>query len=356
MADRADDHRADRRRRGDAAGAARAACATPWSARRCGPPRWRASRSHSPMPHRPPRAGSTSPSTRSRGARNQGLGRAAAMGLIVDRMLRGLRPVWSAVKSNEASHGLARRLGFEPVDLLWVLTRNGMIKVELHAHTSDDPGDRIPHDTHALLDHAARFGYGALAVTLHNRWFDPAPFDEYAAARGIVLLSGIEKTIDGKHVLLINVPREAGDLRSFDDVRALKAADASGARCGAAPVLSDPQRAGCSPGRARRRGRRSRSQRDVHERAGLQPPGPRLGRPHARRWSATPTCTGWIRSARPGARWTRRQTPTPSARPSAPGASSCGRVRSAGRARCGRWRGWNSAGSDGLVTIEPVST
>ncbi len=97
-----------------------------------------------------------------------------------------------------------------------------MIKVELHAHTSDDPGDRIPHDTHELLDHAARFGYGALAITLHNRWFDPAPFCDYAAARGIVLLSGIERTIDGKHVLLINMPRAAGDLRSFDEVRALK--------------------------------------------------------------------------------------------------------------------------------------
>lgn len=55
-------------------------------------------------------------------ARNRGLGRAAAMGLIVDRLLRGLRPVWCAAKSNDASHGLARRLGFEPVDLLWVLT------------------------------------------------------------------------------------------------------------------------------------------------------------------------------------------------------------------------------------------
>jgi len=58
------------------------------------------------------------------GARKRGLGRAAAMGLIVDHMLRGLRPVWGAVKSNQASHGLARRLGFEPVDLLWVLTRD----------------------------------------------------------------------------------------------------------------------------------------------------------------------------------------------------------------------------------------
>jgi predicted metal-dependent phosphoesterase TrpH len=97
-----------------------------------------------------------------------------------------------------------------------------MIKVELHAHTSDDPGDRIPHDTRALLERAAEFGYGALAVTLHNRWFDPAPFRHQATALGLVLLSGIEKTIDGKHVLLINVPHEAGDVRSFDDVRTLK--------------------------------------------------------------------------------------------------------------------------------------
>jgi hypothetical protein len=57
-------------------------------------------------------------------ARNRGLGRAAAMGLIVDRMLRGLRPVWGAVKSNQASHNLAKGLGFEPVDLQWVLTRD----------------------------------------------------------------------------------------------------------------------------------------------------------------------------------------------------------------------------------------
>jgi RimJ/RimL family protein N-acetyltransferase len=55
--------------------------------------------------------------------RNRGLGRAAAMGLIVDHVLRGLHPVWGAVKSNEASHRLARSLGFEAVDLLWLLTR-----------------------------------------------------------------------------------------------------------------------------------------------------------------------------------------------------------------------------------------
>jgi GNAT acetyltransferase len=56
-------------------------------------------------------------------ARNRGLGRAAAIGLIVDRLTRGQRPVWRALQGDEPSHRLARRLGFEPVDLLWTLTR-----------------------------------------------------------------------------------------------------------------------------------------------------------------------------------------------------------------------------------------
>jgi hypothetical protein len=56
-------------------------------------------------------------------ARRRGLGRAAAMGLIVDRVLRGLRPVLRVKTSNAAGIHLAERLGFEPVDLHWVLTR-----------------------------------------------------------------------------------------------------------------------------------------------------------------------------------------------------------------------------------------
>ena len=142
-------------------------------------------------------------------ARNQGLGRAAAMGLIVDRMLRGLRPVWCAAEEQRGQPLPGPAPGIRAGRPALGPHPPFMIKVELHAHTSDDPGDRVPHHTPALLEHAARFGYGALAITLHNRWFDPAPFAERAAALGIVLMSGIEKTIDGKHLLLINVPREA---------------------------------------------------------------------------------------------------------------------------------------------------
>jgi predicted metal-dependent phosphoesterase TrpH len=97
-----------------------------------------------------------------------------------------------------------------------------MIKVELHAHTSDDPGDRIPHSTEALLARAASLDYGALAITLHNRWFDPGPWTSRARPLGVTLLSGIEKGIEGRHVLAINVPREVEQARTFDDLRAIK--------------------------------------------------------------------------------------------------------------------------------------
>jgi predicted metal-dependent phosphoesterase TrpH len=97
-----------------------------------------------------------------------------------------------------------------------------VLKVELHAHTGLDPLDYIPHTTRQLIDRAAALGYGALAVTLHDRYYDPADDREYAQARGVVLIPGIERTIRRRHVLLINFPRECEAVASFDDVRALK--------------------------------------------------------------------------------------------------------------------------------------
>ena len=99
-----------------------------------------------------------------------------------------------------------------------------MLKIDLHTHTADDPVDRIPHTTTQLIDRAAMLGYDALAVTLHDRQLDIRPYAAYAADRGIVLLPGIERTIEGKHVLLINFHRGAEGVRTFDDLARLKAA------------------------------------------------------------------------------------------------------------------------------------
>ena len=97
-----------------------------------------------------------------------------------------------------------------------------MIKVELHSHTADDPLDRIPYTTRDLIDRAAELGYGALAVTLHDRQLDVRPLETYAMERGIVLIPGIERTVEGRHVLLLNFERGAEDVETFEDLRRLK--------------------------------------------------------------------------------------------------------------------------------------
>jgi predicted metal-dependent phosphoesterase TrpH len=97
-----------------------------------------------------------------------------------------------------------------------------VLKTELHVHTDLDPKDRIPHSTKQLLDRAADLGYHVIAVTLHDRYFDPAPYLPYARARGLVLLSGIERSIARRHVLLINFGPDCASVRTFEDVARLK--------------------------------------------------------------------------------------------------------------------------------------
>jgi predicted metal-dependent phosphoesterase TrpH len=120
-----------------------------------------------------------------------------------------------------------------------------MLKVELHAHTDQDPADHIAHTTEALIDHAARLGYHALAVTLHDRYFDPEPWAAYARPRGIVLISGIERTIAGRHLLLINFPPSIASVRTFEALEAAKAASDSALVIAPHPFY--PTRTGLGP-------------------------------------------------------------------------------------------------------------
>ena len=98
-----------------------------------------------------------------------------------------------------------------------------MLTVDFHIHTSDDPRDRICYGPAQMIDRAAELGFNALAITLHDRQFESQRLHDRARDRGIVLLPGIERTIAGKHVLLINFPRTTEDLDTFDDLARLKA-------------------------------------------------------------------------------------------------------------------------------------
>jgi predicted metal-dependent phosphoesterase TrpH len=97
-----------------------------------------------------------------------------------------------------------------------------MLKVDLHTHTSDDPSDYIPYTSRDLIDRASAQGFHAVAITLHDRQLEIEHLNEYARARRLTLVPGVERTIDGRHVLLLNFPREAELIASFDDLAQLK--------------------------------------------------------------------------------------------------------------------------------------
>jgi predicted metal-dependent phosphoesterase TrpH len=101
------------------------------------------------------------------------------------------------------------------------------LKVDLHAHTAEDPQDRIGYTARALLDRAATLGYDALAVTNHNALTYDAALADYAAERGILLLPGTEITAEGCHVLVINprFPIRPGHAYTLADIPRLKTPD-----------------------------------------------------------------------------------------------------------------------------------
>ena len=103
-----------------------------------------------------------------------------------------------------------------------------MLKVELHSHSADDPIDRIPHSTRDLIDRAADLGYHALAITLHDRQLDLGPWLAHAQRRGVVLIRGIERTVHGKHVLLLNFRDGTEEVQCFEDILSLKQRDPGG--------------------------------------------------------------------------------------------------------------------------------
>jgi len=92
------------------------------------------------------------------------------------------------------------------------------LKTDLHIHTGDDPEDRVNYTSYELLDMAAEQDFDVISITNHNCITFDAEMRSYAEKLDILLIPGVEKTIDGKHVLIINP--EPGDLeaRVFGDL------------------------------------------------------------------------------------------------------------------------------------------
>ncbi len=93
------------------------------------------------------------------------------------------------------------------------------IKTNLHFHTSDDPEDVIDYDFYEGVNRAVELGFGAIALTCHNKFASLPAYESYASKQGILLIPGIEREIGGKHhVVILNCDRSAEFLNTFEDL------------------------------------------------------------------------------------------------------------------------------------------
>ena len=101
------------------------------------------------------------------------------------------------------------------------------LKVEMHAHSNEDPEDyKLPYSAKSLIDEAKKKGYDVLGLTLHNKVLEGkelASLKRYAASKGLFFFAGCEATIEGCHVIIHNITEaERSKIRSLDDLRKLK--------------------------------------------------------------------------------------------------------------------------------------
>lgn len=95
-------------------------------------------------------------------------------------------------------------------------------KVQFHAHTKSDPEDCLFHSDKDLIDKAHSHNYDVLAITCHNKIAHTKELEEYAAEKGILLIPGMEKTVEKCHVVIINAKKEAEQIKTFDELRKYK--------------------------------------------------------------------------------------------------------------------------------------
>lgn len=99
-----------------------------------------------------------------------------------------------------------------------------MLKVDFHLHSHEDPLDwpMVKHSAFQLIDHAAKFKFDVLALTLHEKIYFPKALQDYAKKRNILLIPGMEATVEGKHVLLINPPLNTQNPGTFEKLEKAK--------------------------------------------------------------------------------------------------------------------------------------
>lgn len=97
-----------------------------------------------------------------------------------------------------------------------------MLKCQFHTHSAQDPKDKISYSEKKLISRAAKFNYDVLAITCHDKLVFNKNLRKFAEKKGILLIPGIELSINKKHVLILNPTKDISNVKSFEQLREYK--------------------------------------------------------------------------------------------------------------------------------------
>ena len=95
-------------------------------------------------------------------------------------------------------------------------------KINLHTHTDEDPQDFVNYSIYECLNTASSLGFGAIALTCHNKFINNDEYIKYAESKGILLISGIEKTIQKRHIVILGCGVNIENIQTFNGLREYK--------------------------------------------------------------------------------------------------------------------------------------
>jgi predicted metal-dependent phosphoesterase TrpH len=99
------------------------------------------------------------------------------------------------------------------------------LKCDFHMHVQGDPHDTfISYTPEDLINYAAKCGFEVLSITAHHKIMYSPYLRDYAANKNILLIPGVEATVEGHHILLINYLGNL-DFKSIEDLRRIKRPD-----------------------------------------------------------------------------------------------------------------------------------
>ena len=95
------------------------------------------------------------------------------------------------------------------------------LKADLHLHTAEDPLDRVRYTAKELISKAADEGFDVISITNHHQMTFNQDLFSHAQEKGILLIPGVELTIQRRHVLVLNPPphKKCLDFPSLSNLR-----------------------------------------------------------------------------------------------------------------------------------------